>query len=137
MKKMKNGAILANSGHFDIEVDLKSLREAAKSERRVRPSMDEFELDGKKIFVLGEGRLINLAAAEGHPSEIMSTSFCGQAMAVEYGVKHKNELSTKVLQLPEEIDDTISGLQLAAMGVELDTLTQEQIEYMSSWQEGT
>lgn len=137
MRKMKNGAILVNSGHFDIEVDLQSLREAADLERRVRAFMDEYTLNGKKLFVLGEGRLINLAAAEGHPSEVMSTSFCGQALACEYGVKHRSTLPKGVLQLPVEIDDTIAGLQLKAMGLEIDSPTKEQIEYMSSWEEGT
>ncbi len=137
MKKMKNGAVLANSGHFDIEIDLASLRDASKSERRIRPFMDEFVLGGKKIFVLGEGRLINLAAAEGHPSEVMSTSFCGQSLACEYGVKNKGSLPSKVIQLPPEIDDTIAGLQLNAMGTKTDKLTEDQIKYMNSWEEGT
>ncbi|MFP3980501.1 MAG: adenosylhomocysteinase [Desulfobacterales bacterium] len=137
MKEMKNGAILANSGHFDNELQLPALREAATSRRQVRPFMEEFTLDGKKIFVLGEGRLVNLAAAEGHPSEVMSTSFCGQALACEYGAQNRGKLEAKVLQLPEEIDDQIAGLQLKAMGVELDELTQEQKDYLDSWEEGT
>lgn len=137
MKKMKNGAILANSGHFDIELQLSALREAASSRRQIRPFMEEFVLDGKKIFVLGEGRLINLAAGEGHPSEVMSTSFCGQALACEYGVKNKDKLPSKVIQLPEELDDEIAGLQLKAMGIEIDKMTQEQIDYIDSWEEGT
>jgi adenosylhomocysteinase len=137
MKNMKSGAILANSGHFDIEIDLKSLRDSASLQRRVRPFMDEFVLDGKKIFVLGEGRLVNLAAAEGHPSEVMSTSFCGQSMACEYGVNNRGKLPVRVLQLPEEIDDEIAGLQLTAMGIRIDRMTPEQVEYVNSWQEGT
>ncbi len=137
MKKMKNGAILANSGHFDLELQLSALREAASSRRQVRPFMEEFVLDGKKIFVLGEGRLINLAAGEGHPSEVMSTSFCGQVLSCEYGVKNKDKLPSKVIQLPEEIDDEIAGLQLKAMGIEIDKMTQEQIDYLDSWEEGT
>ena len=100
--------------------------------------MDEFTLDnGKKIFILGEARLINLAAAEGHPSEVMSTSFCGQALAVEYAVKNKGRLPVKVIQLPEEIDNHIAALQLEAMGIKIDKLTKEQKKYLSSWEEGT
>lgn len=137
MQKMKNGAILANSGHFDNELQLDVLREKAASVRRVRPFMDEYTLDGKKIFVLGEGRLVNLAAGEGHPSEVMSTSFCGQALSCEYGVKNKDSLPVKVLQLPEELDNEISKLQLTAMDIEIDELTQEQHEYLNSWEEGT
>ncbi|MFP4667388.1 MAG: adenosylhomocysteinase [Desulfosalsimonas sp.] len=137
MKQMKNGAIVANSGHFDNEIQLGSLREAASSRRQVRPFMEEYILDGKKLFVLGEGRLVNLAAAEGHPSEVMSTSFCGQALACEFGAKKKGNLEVRVLQLPEEIDDEIAGLQLKAMGVEIDGLTQEQKDYLDSWEEGT
>lgn len=137
MKKMKNGAIIANSGHFDIEIDIKSLKAATKKSRRVRPFMDEYVLDGRKIFILGEGRLINLAAAEGHPSEVMSTSFCGQALACEYGVKNKGKLGTRVITLPKEIDNAIAGLQLKAMEIQIDELTPEQIKYLSSWQEGT
>ena len=137
MRTMKNGVIMANSGHFDIEIDLDSLKEAAASERRVRPLMDEYVLDGKKLFVLGEGRLVNLAAAEGHPSEVMSTSFCGQALSCEYGVKNRGKLPNRVIQLPEKLDDTIAGLQLQVMGVSIDAMTPDQVEYMSTWQEGT
>jgi len=137
MKQMKDNAILANSGHFDIEIDIKGLKEISSSERRVRPSLDEYVVDGKKIFICGEGRLVNLAAAEGHPSEVMSTSFCGQALAVEYCVKNKSNLPVKVIQLPKEIDDNIAGLQLEAMNINIDELTEEQKKYLSSWQEGT
>ncbi|MBT4823873.1 adenosylhomocysteinase [Candidatus Woesearchaeota archaeon] len=137
MKEMKSGAIIANSGHFDIEIDIKGLKEIASSERRIRPFMDEYILNGKKIFVCGEGRLINLAAAEGHPSEVMSTSFCGQALACEYLVKNKGQLKPEVIFLPEEMDDNIAGLQLEAMGIAIDELTEEQKKYLSSWEEGT
>jgi len=137
MKVMKNGAILCNSGHFDNEIQIPALQEAASSKRRVRPAMDEYVLDNKKIFILGEGRLINLAAAEGHPSEVMSTSFCGQALACEYGVQNKGRMENKVIQLPRELDDEIAGLQLEAMGVKIDELTQEQKDYLESWEEGT
>ncbi len=137
MKTMKNGAILCNSGHFDNEIQIPALQEASESKREVRTAMDEYVLNGKKIFVLGEGRLINLAAAEGHPSEVMSTSFCGQALACEYGVQNKGKMESKVIQLPSELDDEIAGLQLDAMGFEIDELTQEQKDYLDSWEEGT
>lgn len=137
MKKMKHGAIMANSGHFDIEIDIKSLEKASSSKRRVRPFMDEYVLGGKKLFILGEGRLVNLAAAEGHPSEVMSTSFCGQALACEYGVKNRGKMPNKVIQLPEKIDTEIAGLQLKAMGLKIDRLTPDQKKYLSSWEEGT
>ncbi|MEK7145582.1 MAG: adenosylhomocysteinase, partial [Patescibacteria group bacterium] len=136
-KKMKNGAILANSGHFDIEIDVAGLEKIAKK-RRVRPYFDEYEFpDGKVIFLVGEGRLANLAAAEGHPSEVMSLSFCGQALAAEWIVKNKGTLENKVYVLPSQIDQDISTLQLNIMGVKIDELTDEQKHYMSSWQEGT
>ncbi|MCF8085520.1 MAG: adenosylhomocysteinase [Desulfohalobiaceae bacterium] len=137
MKQMKNGAILANSGHFDNELQLEALDQASQSRRSVRPFMEEYVLNGKKIFVLGEGRLINLASAEGHPSEVMSTSFCGQALACEYGAKNKGKLPNQVIQLPEELDTEIASLQLAAMNVEIDELTKEQADYLDSWEEGT
>jgi len=137
MKLMKNGAIMANSGHFDNEIELSTLSQKAASRRNVRPFMEEYVLDGKKLFVLGEGRLVNLAAAEGHPSEVMSTSFCGQALSCEYGVKNKGKMEAKVLQLPPEIDDQIAGLQLKAMGIRIDSLTPEQDDYLNSWEEGT
>ncbi len=137
IRTMKNGVIMANSGHFDIEIELDALKDAAASERRVRHMMDEYVLNGKKLFVLGEGRLVNLAAAEGHPSEVMSTSFCGQALSCEYGVKNRGKLPNRVIQLPEELDDAIAGLQLQVMGVSLDAMTDDQIAYMSTWQEGT
>lgn len=136
-KKMKNGALMANSGHFDIEIDLKALTKASSSVRKVRPFMDEYTLKGKKLFVLGEGRLVNLAAAEGHPSEVMSTSFCGQALACAYGAEHRGKMPKAVIQLPAVIDDEIAGLQLEAMGLQIDELTKDQIEYMGSWKEGT
>jgi adenosylhomocysteinase len=136
-KRMKDGAILANSGHFDVEIDVAGIKRAAKTVRRVRPFMDEYVLDGKRIYILGEGRLINLAAAEGHPSEVMATSFAGQALAVEYLVKNAGKLPAKVLILPEEIDNKIAELQLKAMGVEIDRLTEEQKRYLGSWREGT
>ena len=137
MKLMKDGAILANSGHFDAEININSLKKIAKM-RKIRPFMDEYTVLGKKrIFILGEGRLINLSAAEGHPSAIMSMSFCNQAMACEYIVKNKGKLGSKVYKLPAEIDDEIAKLQLDAMGIKIDAMTQEQKKYSESWQEGT
>lgn len=137
IKKMKDGAVLANAGHFDVEVDVEGIKKVAKSARRVRPFMDEYIIEGKKVYVLGEGRLINLVAAEGHPSEVMATSFAGQALAVEYLVKNKGKLPAKVLALPEKIDNEIAELQLKALGVEKDELTAEQKKYLASWKEGT
>lgn len=137
MKKMKDGAILANSGHFDIEIDLKSLEGAAERKRRVRQFLDEYTLGPKRLFVCGEGRLVNLAAAEGHPSEVMATSFCGQALAVEFLVKNRGKLRNEVIMLPEEIDDDIASMQLTAMQLSIDKLTDEQVKYLNSWEEGT
>jgi len=136
MKLMKDGAMLANAGHFDAEINIKGLEEIAKK-RKMRPFLDEYTLDGKKLYLCAEGRLVNLGAAEGHPSEVMATSFAGQSLACEYLVKNKGNLPVKVLQLPEKIDDEIAELQLKAMGVKKDTLTDEQKKYLSSWEEGT
>ncbi|MBI1970344.1 adenosylhomocysteinase [Candidatus Woesearchaeota archaeon] len=137
MKMMKDGAVLANSGHFDLEIDVKGLKQMASSSRRIRPFLDEYIVQGKKLFLCGEGRLVNLAAAEGHSSEVMATSFCGQALACEYVVKNKGRMPVSVIQLPEEIDDMISRMQLKALDIHIDQLTEEQKKYMSSWQEGT
>lgn len=137
-KEMKDCAILANSGHFDIEIDIKALEKMAKRKKRVRPFLDEYTLkNNKRLYLAAEGRLVNLAAAEGHPSEVMSTSFCGQALACEYLVRNKGNLPLDVIQLPKELDDQIAELQLKTMNVEIDKLTHEQIKYLSSWEEGT
>lgn len=137
-KEMKDCAILANSGHFDIEIDIKALEKMAKRKKRVRPFLDEYTLkNNKRLYLAAEGRLVNLAAAEGHPSEVMSTSFCGQALACEYLAKNKGNLPLDVIQLPKELDDQIAELQLKTMNVEIDKLTHEQIKYLSSWEEGT
>jgi len=135
MRKMKDGSIMANSGHFDIEIDVAGLNKRAKYVKRIRPFLDEYMLHNKRIYICGEGRLVNLAAAEGHPSEVMSTSFCGQALAVEYCVK--NKLTPSVITLPNKIDNTIAELQLKTIGITIDKLTQEQIRYLSDWKEGT
>ena len=137
MKKMKDGAIMANSGHFDHEIDVVSLKAQSTSSRTIRPLFDEYILEGKRIYLAGEGRLVNLACAEGHPSTVMALSFCDQALAVEYGIKNKGKLAPGVHYLPEELDMEVAKLQLEAMGVSIDTLTEEQIKYQNSWQEGT
>jgi len=138
IEKMKDGAVLANSGHFDNEVDVEGLEKIATSKRRVRHYLDEYKLkSGRIVYLAGEGRLVNLASAEGHPSEVMSLSFCGQSLACEYLVKHKGELPNEVITLPGEIDDEISRLQLEAMEVKIGSLTSEQEEYLSSWEHGT
>ena len=137
MELMKDGAILANSGHFDAEVNINGLKKVATAHRKIRPFMDEFTLNGKKVFVLGDARLINLVAGEGHPSSIMAMSFCNQAFACEYLVQNKGKLEPKVYLLSKEKDDEIAMLQLEAMGIKIDNLTEEQEKYLSSWKEGT
>jgi adenosylhomocysteinase len=138
MKAMKDGAIMANSGHFDNEINMEALEKTAKTKRRVRHYLDEYTLsDGRRLYVAGEGRLVNLASAEGHPSEVMSLSFCGQALGCKYLVDHRNQLPIDVIELPSEIDDAISALQLTALGVTIDSLTEEQKKYLSSWEHGT
>jgi adenosylhomocysteinase len=136
LKSMKDGAIVANSGHFDIEIDMDALKKSAKA-RRIRPFLDEYTLGNKRVFVCGEGRLVNLAAAEGHPSEVMSTSFAGQALSCEHLAKNRGKLFPGVMTLPSELDDRIASLQLEAMGIRKDTLSKEQEKYLGSWQEGT
>jgi adenosylhomocysteinase len=135
---MKDGAILANSGHFDVEIDKGSLRELATGVRRIRDSVDEYTLaDGRRINLLGEGRLVNLAAAEGHPAAVMDMSFANQALSVEWIVKNHSTLEKRVYPVPVEIDREVARLKLRAMGVEIDELTAEQDEYLHSWQQGT
>ncbi|HEY9745340.1 MAG TPA: adenosylhomocysteinase [Oculatellaceae cyanobacterium] len=135
---MKDGAIVCNSGHFDLELNLEALAAMAKSREQIRPFMEEFTLaDQRRILVLGEGRLINLAAAEGHPASVMDMSFANQALAVEYLVKNQGKLSNAVHLLPEHFDHEIATLKLKAMNVEIDVLTPEMTEYMNSWTVGT
>jgi adenosylhomocysteinase len=137
-QKMKDGAIVCNSGHFDLELNLVALKELATDVRTVRPWVEEYKLkDGRAIMVLGEGRLINLAAAEGHPASVMDMSFANQALSVEYLVKNKGQLEPKIHLLPEEVDTEIASIKLTAMKVSIDNLTPEQLEYMNSWQSGT
>jgi len=135
---MKDGAILANSGHFNVEINIPALQELSVSVHEPRPFVQQFTLaDGRRISLLGEGRLINLAAAEGHPSAVMDMSFANQALCAEYMVRHAGELEKKVYPVPEAIDKEIARLKLKAMGVEIDVLTPEQARYLTSWQEGT
>jgi len=135
---MKSGAIIANSGHFNVEINIPALGEMSTGKKLVRPFVEEYELkDGRQIFLLGEGRLINLAAAEGHPASVMDMSFANQALSAEYMVKHAAELEKTVYSVPDAIDAEIARLKLAAMGVEIDVLTPEQQSYLNSWEEGT
>ena len=135
---MKDGAMVCNSGHFDIEIDLKSLGAKAKEVKEVRNFTQEYKLpNGKSVVVLGEGRLINLAAAEGHPSAVMDMSFANQALGCEYLVKNKGKLEPGLYSIPEDVDKDIARLKLEAMGIKIDTLTSAQIEYMNSWTSGT
>ena len=135
---MKDGAIVCNSGHFDIEIDLKSLGAKAKEVKEVRNFTQEYQMpNGKAVVVLGEGRLINLAAAEGHPSAVMDMSFANQALACEYLVKNKGKLEPGLHSIPVEVDANIAKLKLQAMGINIDTLTSEQTEYINSWTAGT
>jgi adenosylhomocysteinase len=136
--KMKDGAILANSGHFNVEINIAALESLAKSKKRIRSSVDEYTLgDGRRIYLLGEGRLINLAAAEGHPASVMDMSFANQALSLEYLTKMKGKLKPAVYPVPEEIDQKVGRLKLASMSITIDSLTREQKKYLASWEEGT
>jgi adenosylhomocysteinase len=135
---MKDGAIVANSGHFNVEVNIPALEDLSVDKRLVRPFVEQYTLDdGRKINLLGEGRLINLVAAEGHPPSVMDMSFANQALAAELMVKHGGELENKVYGVPEEIDQEIARLKLDGMGVQIDVLTDQQLKYLNSWEEGT
>lgn len=136
--KMKSGAVMANSGHFNVEINIPGLRAMSKGDPTlVRPFVEAYDVDGKSLYVLGEGRLINLAAAEGHPASVMDMSFANQALAAEYMVKQHTSLTPNVYTVPEDIDNEIARLKLASMGVSIDTLTPEQSKYLSQWEEGT
>ena len=137
-ERLKNGAILCNSGHFNVEIDLEALGKLASSRRQTREFVEEFALrDGRRIYVLGEGRLINLAAAEGHPASVMDMSFANQAMSAEYMVKHHASLEKRVYPVPEELDKQVARMKLESMSVKIDRLTPEQEHYLASWSEGT
>ncbi len=135
---MKDGAIICNSGHFNVEINIPHLRNVAVSSREVRPLVEEFVLaDGRKIFLLADGRLVNLSCAEGHPASVMDMSFANQALCAEFMVENAADMEAGVYEVPVEIDEEIAALKLASMGVEIDVLTEEQEKYLSSWQEGT
>ncbi len=135
---MKDGAIVANSGHFNVEINIPALEEMSSRKKLVRPFVESYALkDGRQIFLLGEGRLINLASAEGHPASVMDMSFANQALSAEYMVKNAEKMEKKVYAVPDAIDREIARLKLAAMGVDIDVLTPEQVTYLNSWQEGT
>lgn len=137
IERMKSGAMMANAGHFNVEVNIPALEGLSKSKRRMRPDLDEYQLkDGRRLYLLGEGRLVNLAAAEGHPSEVMDMSFADQALTAEW-VWKSPKLEVRVHDVPEEIDRKVARLKLMTMGMGIDELTEEQIKYMSSWEEGT
>ncbi len=136
--RMKNGAILANSGHFNVEINIPALEKMSSDKPRlVRPFVEEYKVDGRALYLLGEGRLINLAAAEGHPASVMDMSFANQALGTEYMVKNASQMQPQVYTIPEAIDHEIARLKLEAMGVHIDTLTAEQEHYLSQWEEGT
>jgi adenosylhomocysteinase len=137
MERMKDGAIMANSGHFNVEIDQEGLEEISTKERNIRPNLDEYTLkDGRKLYLLAEGRLVNLAAAEGHPSEVMDMSFANQALCVEHVAKNE-KLAVKVHDVPKEIDEQVASLKLASMKVKIDKLTKEQKRYLTNWESGT
>ncbi len=135
---MKDGAILANAGHFDVELDLATLRQMAVDTRELRDNLQEYTLpDGRRLLVVAEGRLVNLGAAEGHPADVMDMSFADQALAAEWLVQEQENLGPQVYVLPKELDQEVARLKLEAMGGGLEKLTDEQVKYLESWQEGT
>jgi adenosylhomocysteinase len=137
MQRMKDGAIMANSGHFNVEVNQKALTALSTKKRNIRPNLEEYTLkDGRKLYLLAEGRLVNLAAAEGHPSEVMDMSFSDQALCVEY-IANTDRMEPRVYQVPAEIDATVAKLKLASMHMGIDKLTREQKKYLSAWELGT
>ncbi|MBA4385093.1 MAG: adenosylhomocysteinase [Anaerolinea sp.] len=137
-KVMKDASIVCNSGHFNVEINIPSLEKMSKTKRLVRPFVDEYiTQDNRRIYILGEGRLINLASAEGHPASVMDMSFANQALSLEYLMKNSGKMEKKVYSVPEAIDQNIAALKLATMGVNCDTLTAEQVKYLGSWEEGT
>jgi adenosylhomocysteinase len=138
MEVMKDGAILCNTGHFNVEIEIPALRSLATETRRAREFVEEYQLaDGRRIYLIADGRLVNLSAAEGHPAQVMDMSFANQALSAEYAVANAGSLERKVYPVPQEIDEEIARLKLATMDVEIDTLTDEQARYLASWDEGT
>jgi adenosylhomocysteinase len=138
-KVMKDGAIVANSGHFNVEINIPGLQGLSRGDPKlVRPFVEQYETkDGRKINILGEGRLVNLASAEGHPASVMDMSFANQALAAEFMVKNAKTLEKRVYSVPAEVDAEIARIKLSAMGVRIDELTPEQVKYLNSWEEGT
>ncbi|MGH9690271.1 MAG: adenosylhomocysteinase [Candidatus Acidiferrales bacterium] len=137
-EKMKDGAVISNSGHFNVEIDIPALEKLSSGKREVRPFVDEYAMkDGRRLYLLGEGRLINLAAAEGHPAAVMDMSFANQALSAEYMVKNSKDLKNQVYAVPEHLDQQIAKLKLESMGFQIDKLTPEQEHYLASWSEGT
>jgi len=136
---MKSGAVICNSGHFDIEIDLKALKKlSSKVEKNVRNSVDAYVMPGgKRIYLIGEGRLVNLAAAEGHPASVMDMSFATQALASEWAVKNSKKLTAKVYEVPTDVENWVAKLKLSSMGIRIDSLTDDQQKYLSSWAHGT
>jgi adenosylhomocysteinase len=135
---MKDGAILTNTGHFNVEIEIPALHELAVETRTARPFVEEFRLsDGRRLYLVADGRLVNLGAAEGHPASVMDMSFANQALSAEFVVRHADDLEPKVYVVPEDIDREIARLKLEAMGVEIDRLTEDQAKYLTSWDEGT
>jgi adenosylhomocysteinase len=138
MERMKDGAIMANTGHFNVEIEIPALRSLAAESRAVREFVEEFELeDGRRLYLIADGRLVNLAAAEGHPAAVMDMSFANQALSCEFVVDNAADLERRVYPVPEEIDNEIARLKLETMGIEVDTLSEEQAKYLASWDEGT
>jgi adenosylhomocysteinase len=134
-KKMKDGAILSNTGHFDVEIDVKSLKKNSVNHRKIRNNLEEYVLkDGRRLYLLAEGRIVNLGAAEGHPSEVMDLSFCNQALSAKYLVDKQDELENKVYKIPEEIDRMIAGIKLKSLNIKIDRLSEKQKRYLSSWE---
>jgi adenosylhomocysteinase len=138
MERMKDGAILCNTGHFNVEIEIAALRSLATETRAAREFVEEFTLaDGRRLYLIADGRLVNLAAAEGHPAIVMDMSFANQALSAEYVVQNAASLEKKVYVVPKDIDDEIARLKLATMGIDIDQLTEEQAKYLASWDEGT
>jgi adenosylhomocysteinase len=138
MERMKDGAILSNTGHFNVEIEIGALRDLAVETREARALVDEYTLaDGRRLYLIGEGRLVNLAAAEGHPALVMDMSFANQALSAEWVIQNAATLERKVYDVPREIDDEIARLKLETMGIAIDQLTEEQAKYLASWDEGT
>jgi adenosylhomocysteinase len=138
LEKLRDGAILANTGHFNVEIDIPALAELAVERRPARENVEAFELaDGRTLYLVADGRLVNLSAAEGHPAAVMDMSFANQALAAEYVVKNADSLEPRVYDVPEDIDREIARLKLESMDIEIDRLTEEQAKYLASWDEGT